>query len=1352
MGPRAWKSLRVGTHNVRGLCAPAAATQAAAAWQALGLDVVCVQETKWPRGGKAAAREALEKAGWAVFSTEAPQQLSGGVAIAINARCLATNGGPLAVSGAAHGSAALAGRILHLRAEWGGQRLHVASVYLESADPAAQAHAIKNVLGPLAARQHGDGWECVWGGDWNFCHARGGVSPTTTPVGLESSGAAGGPGRPARAWDGPLGPRLVDIFRAKYPLRRAYTHFHRSGASRLDRVYVSGNLAPSVTRAAVADARAGSRTAAAASGLSTSDHRPAFIDVAAKEPVIVNQPARRARLDFHRSRPHWDAFLGTIERLAAAAPADHASLLQWWPTFKARAAAAAGAATTAWRASQRGAAPAQLENLQDLYVAAEHGTATAAQVLEAARQTAAAAEADDHSRHLREKRDWIHARERPHPTLTRRLQRPRATAHIAELRAPSGQMVRRPPALAELVAKHWAAVSAKPRTHPGSRRMVLRSLRSTNSPQLTEECRDQISETTVMEGEVAKALQRMKGGTSPGLDGLPLEFYRQCGTLLNPLLARLFTAAWVTNSLPPRFNEGLITVLFKSGEPHVPSNYRPITLLGTDYRIFAKILANRLRTVLSPIVDREQTAFLPDRCIGDNILCLQLLPHSLLSERRSALIAFCDFQKAYDTVDRNFLFSVMRCLGVDGPFLAMVQTLLSNTISRARVNGCLSNAYRSYAGVRQGCPLAPLLYLFIGQALLRFLSDAGFGISIPGRASPLTALQFADDTKVLLNSADNVDYFISAMELFGEASGQLLHKAKTKLLPVGAPPPTSLPPTIAGLSVVNEATALGITFRSGTQPPTTDWDAHLQQVDNCLRRARSLRLSAMGRGLASATYGVGQLLYHAEFLDPPEEISTKLQLMTRAFVLNENGGGGQSSAAAAGSSSGSRGERRQGARLLCRPQLLGGSPGAGGWGVLPWTQHVQARRCRWVGKLIGPTSAAGAPWVGLARGFLWGWPRAGEAWPTALAGLPPPLRRMVAAVAQLPPPTADPLAAAPGMAAQLAAGTPVEFLVREGATPLRRAGVHTVGQLLHEIALLDNPGQQAGSRAGPITRHWRTACEAAVAALPAGWREGASAVLTGSAAPSDWLAAIQHLAAWDGAASGSMRIWQLSVKAATRLQLSAVEAERREKWRTFAAEIGGGVSVNEVAAVFGRAWRLPVANAAKEVLWALTYDAYMTPQRLHQVDPCVCGTHGPGRRHYFWDCPIACAIVCEMQRFLPSGAGRLSCRHLWLLDPPPTQAADPWAVVALSFLSCLEHVRRAAVRRSLSPTPQPPPTVEGASRRAIAHFWAGIAKFCSLNIAPASWQTQPCSFFAWKQDSRGTGHWSPCYPTPSPSP
>lgn len=309
MGPRAWRALRIGSHNVRGLCAPEAAAHAAAAWQALKFDIVCVQETKWPRGGKAAAREALEKAGWTVFSAEAPQQLSGGVAIVVRTTALAQHGGPLALRGAAQGNAAVPGRLLHLRVAWGGRRLHVASVYLESGDTAAQAHAVKKILGPLAARQRANGWDCAWGGDWNFCHVHCGPLPAATAARLESTTAAGGPGRPAQAWVHSTGPQLIDIFRAKHPLRRTYTHFHHAGASRLDRMYVSEELGPYVTRAAVADPRAGSGVEAAAVGITRSDHRPVFIEVAAAEPVVFARPPRRTRLDFRRSRPHWELSL-----------------------------------------------------------------------------------------------------------------------------------------------------------------------------------------------------------------------------------------------------------------------------------------------------------------------------------------------------------------------------------------------------------------------------------------------------------------------------------------------------------------------------------------------------------------------------------------------------------------------------------------------------------------------------------------------------------------------------------------------------------------------------------------------------------------------------------------------------------------------------------------------------------------------------------------------------------------------------------------------------------------------------------------------------------------------------------
>jgi hypothetical protein len=140
-------------------------------------------------------------------------------------------------------------------------------------------------------------------------------------------------------------------------------------------------------------------------------------------------------------------------------------------------------------------------------------------------------------------------------------------------------------------------------------------------------------------------------------------------------------------------------------------------------------------------VDHEQTAFVPSRQIGDNIRFLQILPPSL-SEMG---MMFCDFIKAcititmfnrlrntysspnqqqikYDnSVDRGFLWQIFQRCGIGERYLSWVRLLYFSTHACVRVNGHLSEYREFKAGVRQGCLLAPFLYLMITQALLSTL-------------------------------------------------------------------------------------------------------------------------------------------------------------------------------------------------------------------------------------------------------------------------------------------------------------------------------------------------------------------------------------------------------------------------------------------------------------------------------------------------------------------------------------------------------------------------------------------------------------------------------------------------------
>jgi hypothetical protein len=231
-----------------------------------------------------------------------------------------------------------------------------------------------------------------------------------------------------------------------------------------------------------------------------------------------------------------------------------------------------------------------------------------------------------------------------------------------------------------------------------------------------------------------------------------------------------------------------------------------------------------------------------------------------------------DFAKAYDTLERPFLLQLMSAMGVGPEYCKWVKTLLTDMRARACMNGFVSGMRMFYAGVRQGCPLSPLLYLFVGEALFRYLQSKGIYINVHGIR--MSATQFADNTQVYLESPAHVAQFLTHMQLVAAASGQKLNLQKSKLLLLGAAArqqhSTFLQQHTSGalpLSPVLQANVLGVCV--GSDSPV-DWDQKVANVEAALQRLSHLpQLSVFGRSMGSAAYGVSTFLYAAEFSDLP---------------------------------------------------------------------------------------------------------------------------------------------------------------------------------------------------------------------------------------------------------------------------------------------------------------------------------------------------------------------------------------------------------------------------------------------------------------------------------------------------
>ena len=627
--------LRILSHNVRGLQSATQVHALVSLWVHLKAHVICVQETHL------GSIDAISKAQHHL--NQATQQLGlppfsyfwdcredscnrSGVGILVRSdliqagRLVVHNSAPAPVVSRQHN-----GRLLPLSISWGGHKLCLASVYLPSGDPHAQRRLISEVLGPLYQAYQAS---LTLMGDFNF----------SLDVGLDrfSSVASSNTPHPDRLTSSLFTstcPKLPCAFRHRHPTRRSFTHFWGTGASRLDRAHISEQLLPYVLQCQPANSL-------------TSDHRPLLLHLRPAVPDKVGPGAKRTRMHFAKVGNLREGFSTWLSQTSQSAPpiGEDDAFLQWWPDFKVQVtkqAASFNRLAATIRRSCSDAVQAAQASLAESFRSVEVGFESALpqvvshrQTLLTARRCAARATVGA------ARREWLHSRERPCPLLTQLERPPLASRLVPALRAPSGGLVtdRRIPAV---VGAYWASISSPPpSTHPNdpAQEEVLAAHRQACTP-LPPAVADPVGALSVTAFECRKALSQSPPGKSPGPDGIPVELYRTFADTFTPLLSRLFSAMGTKETLPHEFLEGLLIILRKGGDHLDPGNYRPITLLNTDYKLLAKILANRLGPVLPQLISPDQTAFLPGRQIGQSILFLQLYPELLKAHEKSGVFA-----------------------------------------------------------------------------------------------------------------------------------------------------------------------------------------------------------------------------------------------------------------------------------------------------------------------------------------------------------------------------------------------------------------------------------------------------------------------------------------------------------------------------------------------------------------------------------------------------------------------------------------------------------------------------------------------------------------------------------------
>ena len=293
------------------------------------------------------------------------------------------------------------------------------------------------------------------------------------------------------------------------------------------------------------------------------------------------------------------------------------------------------------------------------------------------------------------------------------------------------------------------------------------------------------------EEEIKSVVWECGSEKSSGPDGINFKFIKQYCQILKPDFLRFLDEFQANGIFPKGGNASFIALIPKVFDPQSLNEYRPISLIGCVYKIVSKLLANRLKRIMPFIIDERQTAFIAGRQLLHSVIIANETVDEAIRGQKTCLVFKVDFERAYDSVLWNFLLYMLRRLGFYNKWIQWIDGCLKSASVSVLVNGSPTSEFIPQRGLRQGDPLAPLLFNIVDEALMGLIREAVknqlfYAFTMGKNKVPVTILQYADDT-IFFGEAtlQNVKVIKAILRAFELASGLKINYAKSSFGVVG---------------------------------------------------------------------------------------------------------------------------------------------------------------------------------------------------------------------------------------------------------------------------------------------------------------------------------------------------------------------------------------------------------------------------------------------------------------------------------------------------------------------------------------------------------------------------------------